>query len=54
MQFRVDSATGEANRLSGTFDSRHPESLLLWLQSRQDLTVTREGDVYLVLAVKKP
>jgi transmembrane sensor len=48
LQFRVDPATGASNRLSGTFDARHPESLLLWLQSREDLLVERDEDVYWV------
>ncbi len=48
LQFKVDPAMDDANRLSGTFDARHPESLLLWLQSRPDLAVRREGDVYWV------
>jgi transmembrane sensor len=47
-QIEIDPATGEANRLSGTFDARHPESLLLWLQSRSDLAVDRRGNSYLV------
>ena len=49
MQFRVDPALDDSHRLSGTFDARHPESLLLWLQSRPDIAVTAgEGDVYFV------
>lgn len=48
MQFRVDAATGDSNRLSGTFDARHPESLLLWLQSRDDLVV-EQGDAVVVV-----
>jgi transmembrane sensor len=51
MQFRIDAALGDSSRLSGTFDARHPESLVLWLQSRPDLTVTREGDAYRVQQV---
>jgi transmembrane sensor len=47
-QFRIDAAVGESNHLSGTFDAGHPQSLLLWLQSRSDLKVTRQGDVFLV------
>jgi transmembrane sensor len=48
MRFSVDPAVGDAHRLSGTFDARHPESLLLWLQSRPDMAVTRQGNVYIV------
>jgi len=48
MQFKVEGLTGAANRLSGTFDAQHPESLLLWLQSREDLVVERRGDAYTV------
>lgn len=50
MQFKIDPTTGGANRLSGTFDARHPESLLLWLQSREDVVVERERDVVVVRA----
>lgn len=48
MQFKVDGMTGAANRLSGTFDAQHPESLLLWLQSREDLVVQRSGEGYTI------
>lgn len=48
MQFKVEGLTGTSNRLSGTFDAQHPESLLLWLQSREDLLVERSGDAYTV------
>jgi transmembrane sensor len=54
LQLQVDPATGETNRLSGTFDARHPESLLLWLQSRADIAVTREENVYVVRDRGKP
>ncbi len=44
LQFDIDAAVGEVNRLSGTFDARHPQSLLLWLQNRPDLRVTCRGE----------
>ncbi len=47
-RFEVDAVTGDSNRLSGTFDARHPDSLLLWSQSRDDLVVEKRGDAYVI------
>jgi len=49
-QVQVDPSIDDSYRLSGTFDAEHPESLLLWLQSRPDLEVERDGSNYEVRA----
>ena len=49
-QLRVDGFIGQTKRLSGTFDALHPQSLLLFLQRDETVTVEPSGDDFVVRA----
>lgn len=48
IRFRVEPAIGNSKRLSGTFDARHPQSLLLYLQRDAAVSVQTVGDELVV------
>lgn len=47
-RFRVEGPVGQTKRLSGTFDALHPQSLLLYLQKDDSVTVQLSGDDFIV------
>lgn len=49
-QFRIEGATAQTRRLSGTFDAMHPQSLLLYLQKDDAVTVEPVGNDFVVRA----
>jgi transmembrane sensor len=49
-QLRIQGPIGEAKRLSGTFDALQPQSLLLYLQKDESVTVEPSGDDFVVRA----
>jgi transmembrane sensor len=54
IQIRPEGDIGQSKRLTGSFSSDHPQSLILYLQREPAVSVTLVGGTYLVRAASPP